>query len=251
MGSRRLRVKPAMRGYGQFCPVAKACEVVAERWTPLILREILCGSHRFSEIHNGLPLISRTLLSQRLRELEDAGVIRSVPKPAGRGREYFLTQAGEELRPIILGLGEWGQRWIRELRRDDLDAGLLMWDIQRRLELNRLPAGRVVVRFDFLNVPRHQQARRTWWLVLSPSDVDLCLRDPGYEVDLRLTADLKAFIKVWMGDIRLTEAIRAGQVSLDGPPRLLQAFPGWLKLNLLAGIERPPQSVPHGSRGRP
>lgn len=236
-----------MKGYGQFCPVAKACEVVAERWSPLILRELLCGSRRFSEVQRGLPLISRTLLTQRLRELENAGVIRSVPKSSGRGREYFLTQAGEELRPIILGLGEWGQRWIRELRRDDLDAGLLMWDIQRRLELDRLPAERVVVRFDFLNVPRHQLTRKTWWLVLSPQDVDLCLKDPGYEVDLHVTADLEAFIKVWMGDIRLTVAIRDGRVTLDGPRRLVQAFPGWLKLNLLAGIERPPQSVPHGS----
>lgn len=228
-----------MRGYGQFCPVAKACEVVAERWSPLILRELLCGSRRFNEVQRGLPLISRTLLTQRLRELEDAGVIRSVPKSSGGGREYFLTQAGEELRPIIMGLGEWGQRWTRELRREELDAGLLMWDIRRRLEIDRLPAERLVVRFDFVNVPRHQDARRTWWLVLLPPDVDLCLKDPGYEVNLRVTANLEAFVKVWMGDIRLTDAIGAGQVTLDGPRRLLQASPGWLKLNLLAGVERP------------
>ncbi len=228
-----------MKGYGQFCPVAKACEVVAERWTPLILRELLCGSHRFGELQNGLPLISRTLLSHRLRELEDAGVIRSVPKSSGRGRVYLLTKAGEELRPIIMGLGEWGQRWTREFRREHLDASLLMWDIRRRLDRDRLPAERTVVRFDFLNVPRHQHTRRTWWLVLEQSDVDLCLKDPGYDVNLRVTADLEAFVKVWMGDIRLTDAIGTGQVTLDGPRRLLQAFPGWLKLNVLAGVKRP------------
>jgi DNA-binding HxlR family transcriptional regulator len=234
-----------MKGYGQFCPVAKAAEVVAERWTPLILRELLCGSHRFSELQNGLPLISRTLLSQRLRELEDAGVIRSVPKPSGRGRVYLLTEAGEELRPIIMELGEWGQRWTRELRREHLDAGLLMWDMQRRLDRDRLPAERTVVRFDFLNVPRHQLARRTWWLVLTPSDVDICLKDPGYDVDLCVTADLEAFVKVWMGDIRLTDAIGAGQVTLDGPRPWVLAFPAWLRLSMLARVKRPAKS---GSR---
>jgi hypothetical protein len=121
----------------------------------------------------------------------------------------------------------------------------MMWDIRRRVEMDRLAAERVTVRFDFLNVPRHQHARRTWWLVLSPPDADLCLKDPGHEVDLRVTADLEAFVKVWMGDIRLTDAIRAGQVTLDGPRRLAQAFPGWLKLNLLADVERPANS---GSR---
>jgi DNA-binding HxlR family transcriptional regulator len=117
-----------MTGYGQFCPVAKAAEIVAERWTPLVLRELLCGSRRFNDLHRGLPLMSRTLLAKRLEQLEDAGIVRSVPRPRGRGREYHLTAAGEELRPLVERLGEWGQRWARaQVERGDLDPGLLMW----------------------------------------------------------------------------------------------------------------------------
>ncbi len=233
-----------MGGYGQFCPVAKACEVVAERWTPLILRELLCGSHRFGDIHRGVPLMSRTLLVQRLRALEDAGVIRSVPRSRGRGREYYPTPSGEELRDVIERLGEWGQRWARKkLDPDDLDAGLLMWDIQRRLDIEHLPGERVVVRFDFRGVPRGHRAKKTWWLVLKRPEVDLCLQDPGHDVDLVVDADLSAFTKVWMGDIRFTEAVRAGLLTIEGPRKLVRAFPTWLELNALAGVARPSRNA--------
>ena len=121
-GPRAVRTLEGMKGYGQFCPVAKAAEIVAERWTPLVLRELVCGSHRFSHLHRGVPLMSRTLLAQRLAQLEDAGIVRSAPRTKGRGREYFLTPAGEELRPLIDTLGEWGQRWARrQVSADDLD----------------------------------------------------------------------------------------------------------------------------------
>jgi len=130
-----------MRGYGQFCPVAKAAEIVAERWTPLVLRELLCGSRRFNDLHRGVPLMSRTLLAERLEQLEDAGIVRSVARPCGRRREYHLTPAGEELRPLIECLGEWGQRWARaQIGAGDLDPGLLMWDIHRRVNLEALPS---------------------------------------------------------------------------------------------------------------
>ena len=143
-----------MKGYGQFCPVAKAAEIVAERWTPLVLRELLCGSRRFNDLHRGVPLMSRTLLAGRLERLEDAGIVRSATRARGRGREYHLTAAGEELRPLIECLGEWGQRWARaQVGRGDLDPGLLMWDIHRRVNLEALPPERVVVRFDFRGVP--------------------------------------------------------------------------------------------------
>jgi DNA-binding HxlR family transcriptional regulator len=136
-----------MKGYGQFCPVAKAAEIVAERWTPLVLRELLCGSRRFSDLHRGLPLMSPTLLAQRLEQLEDAGIVRGVPRPHGRGREYQLTEAGEELRPLIDRLGEWGQRWARaKIDRGDLDAGLLMWDIHRRVDVDAQAPARLVYR---------------------------------------------------------------------------------------------------------
>ena len=228
-----------MKGYGQFCPVAKAAEIVAERWTPLVLRELLCGSRRFNDLHRGVPLMSRTLLAGRLKQLENAGVVRSVASPRGRGREYHLTAAGEELRPLIECFGEWGQRWARaQVDRGDLDPGLLMWDMQRRVNLEVLPQRRVVVRFDFRGVPATLRCTRTWWLVLERQAVDLCLRDPGYLVDVVVSADLRTLTRVWMGDVRLAEAVRAGLIRLDGPPSLVRAFPTWLTLSAFAGVER-------------
>src|SRR5262245_30964469 len=163
-----------MKGYGQFCPVAKAAEIFAERWTPLVLRELLCGSHRFSDLHRGVPLMSRTLLAQRLAQLEDAGIVRSAARAKGRGREYFLTPSGEEFRPVIEGLGEWGQRWARrQVSAEDLDPGLLMWDIRRRVNIDRLPDRRVVVRFDFRAVLRTLRRPTSFWLILEHRGVDV------------------------------------------------------------------------------
>src|SRR2546429_2696194 len=136
-------------GYGQFCPVAVACEIFAERWTPIILRSLFMGADRFNELLRGAPLISRSLLAKRLRDLEKAGVISSARLPVGAGYCYRLTRAGEEFRTVIEGLGNWGQRWTVRVKRDNLDAGLLMWAVRRRIALVRLPAGRVVVQFVF------------------------------------------------------------------------------------------------------
>jgi DNA-binding HxlR family transcriptional regulator len=229
-----------MKGYGQFCPVAKAAEIFAERWTPLVLRELVCGSHRFSDLHRGVPLMSRTLLAQRLQQLENAGIVRSVARTKGRGREYSLTPAGEEFRPVIQGLGEWGQRWARtRLDANDLDPGLLMWDIHRRLNVERFPARRVVVRFDFRGLPRVARCPNTYWLILERPNVDVCLKDPGFEVDLVVDSDLAALTKVWMGDARLDDMRRAGLIRLVGLRELVRAFPAWLALSGFAGIERP------------
>jgi DNA-binding HxlR family transcriptional regulator len=228
-----------MKGYGQFCPVAKAAEIVAERWTPLVLRELLCGSRRFNDLHRGVPLMSRTLLAERLEQLEHAGIVRSVPRPRGRGRDYYLTPAGEELRPLIERLGEWGQRWARaQIGRSELDPGLLMWDIHRRVNVDALPSKRVVVRFDFRGVPTIMRCPRTWWLVLERRQVDLCLKDPGYLVDIVVSADLRALTRVWMGDVRLAETVRDGLIRLDGPRSLVRAFPTWLTLSSFASVER-------------
>jgi DNA-binding HxlR family transcriptional regulator len=229
-----------MKGYGQFCPVAKTAEIIAERWTPLVLRELVCGSHRFSHLHRGVPLMSRTLLAQRLAQLEDAGIIRSAARTKGRGREYFLTPAGEELRPVIERFGEWGQRWARSrVGADDLDPGLLMWDIRRRVNVDRLPDRRVVVQFDFRAVPKTARSPATFWLILERRDVDVCLKYPGFEIDLLVDADLAALTKAWMGDVRLADAMRSGLVRIDGPSALVRAFPGWLALSEFAGVERP------------
>ena len=230
-----------MAGYGQFCPVAKAAEIFAERWTPLVLRELLAGSHRFSELQRGVPLMSRTLLARRLRELEDTGVIQRIPKSSGRGAEYYLTAAGQELQQVIERLGEWGQRWVRQEveSQEDLDPGLLMWDIHRRLNVGRLPSGRVVIQFDFRGVPKSCRTQKLFWLILKRPEVDVCLKDPGFGVDLSVSADLSALTKAWLGDIRLTDAMRSGLVRVEGPRKLVEAFPGWLALSGFAGVERP------------
>jgi DNA-binding HxlR family transcriptional regulator len=227
-----------MSGYGQFCPVAKASEVLAERWTPLVVRELLCGSHRFNELQRGVPLMSRSLLAKRLRDLEQTGVIERRPSGDGRGSEYHLTEAGEELRPIIMGLGAWGQRWARsELSRADLDPRLLMWDMQRNIETEALPAHRVVVRFRFTD-PAPGLPRVTW-LVLDRDQVDVCYQDPGFEVDLVVAGRLRALVAVWMGDTSMTAAIRAHELQVDGPRDLVRAFPGWLRRSIFASVERP------------
>jgi DNA-binding HxlR family transcriptional regulator len=198
-----------MKGYGQFCPVAVAAEVSAERWTPLILRELLAGAQRFNHIRHGVPLISRTLLAQRPRELEDAGVLQSRPLPSGRGREYGLTPAGEELRRVVDGLGAWGQRWATG-RFDPryLDVGLLMWNVRRGIDVERLPDRRIVLRFDFRALPAHDKGMRTWWLILERPDVDLCLKDAGFEVDVVVSAEAATMARIWMGHVLLSHFAR-------------------------------------------
>jgi DNA-binding HxlR family transcriptional regulator len=227
-----------MSGYGQFCPVAKASEVLAERWTPLVVRELLCGSHRFNALQRGLPLMSRSLLAKRLRELELAGVIERRPSGDGRGSEYHLTEAGEELRPIIMGLGAWGQRWARsEVSRADLDPRLLMWDMQRNIDTEALPPHRVVVRFRFTDVSPGRP--RVTWLILDGDQVDVCYKDPGYDVDLVVAGRLRALVGVWLGDTTMSAVIRAGELQVEGTRRLAEAFPSWLRRSIFAGVERP------------
>jgi DNA-binding HxlR family transcriptional regulator len=227
-----------MSGYGQFCPVAKASELLAERWTPLVVRELLCGSHRFNALHRGVPLMSRSLLAQRLRDLEVAGVVERRPSGDGRGSEYHLTEAGEELRPIIMGLGAWGQRWARsKISRADLDPRLLMWDMQRNIETEALPPHRVVVRFRFTDVG--PGLPRVTWLILDGDKVDVCYKDPGFEVDLVVAGRLRALVGVWLGDTSMSAVIRAGELQVEGARRLADAFPSWLRRSIFAGIERP------------
>ena len=228
-----------MKGYGQFCPVAVAAEIFAERWTPLILRELFAGERRFNDIRRGVPLISRSLLVVRLRELQDAGVVESRPLP-GRGREYRLTPAGEDLRPVVDGLGTWGQRWVNgQFDPQNIDIGVLMWNVRRRLDVKRLPARRVVVRFDFRAVPAHYKGMRTWWLIVQRPEIDLCLRDPGFDVDVVVTVEAATMARIWMGQIDLGQAVRSGAVRLEGPRPLVQALPGWLLLSHYARVGRP------------
>jgi DNA-binding HxlR family transcriptional regulator len=223
-----------VKGYGQFCPVAQALEIVGERWTLLVVRELLSGSRRFSEIQRGVPLMSPTLLSQRLARLERAGIVRKAAQ--GRGA-YEVTEAGRELWPVVESLGVWGQRWARrDVLPEHLDPALLMWDVRRRLEVAAMPHGRTVIKFSFRGQLRGQA---TWWLVVEDGEVDLCLTDPGHPVNVAASADLATMIRAWMGDIPLRAALRSGAITLAGPRHMIRAFPAWLKLNVLATVARP------------
>lgn len=219
--------------YGQFCPVAVASEIFAERWTPVILRELVLGSRRFNDIQRGVPRISRALLVKRLRDLAANGVITRA------GGEYRLTDAGEELGAIVEQLGRWGQRWTAPVRRDTLDARLLLWDMRRRIALDRLPNKRIVVRFDFRGVPAGHRAPRTYWLVLDRPIVDLCIIEPGFEVDLFVDADLTALSRAWLGELPIRQTLHDGAVKLTGDRQAVRDFPSWLLLSTLAAVPRP------------
>jgi DNA-binding HxlR family transcriptional regulator len=222
-------------GYSQFCPVSKAAEILCQRWTPLILRELLVGSSRFNEIRRGVPTCSPALLSKRLKELELAGVTeRSV---TDAGPVYSLTEAGLELFPLIHGLGVWGQRWARsDYGPDDLDPGLLLWDVRRYLAPGAFGERRVVIQLTFPSAPAR---RRYYWVVVEANGVDLCLTDPGFEVDVAVDADLRTLTQVWMGDARFVDALAEGRITLHGPRELTRRIPDWFGQHpILASVER-------------
>jgi DNA-binding HxlR family transcriptional regulator len=224
-----------MKGYGQFCPIAKAAEIFAERWTPLVLRELVVGSTHFNDLRRGVPLMSSSLLSQRLKRLEVEGIVERRPAPTGRGSEYHLTPAGRELKPLIMMMGDWGARWVRSrLAADDLDVSLLMWDMHRRVRPDHFLPRRVVVAFEFRDVVK---ARRRWWLVSEGGEVDLCVTDPGYEVDLFILTDLRTMTAVWIGDKRLGQAMASGQLEVHGPHQLRAKFSSWLGLSPFATVK--------------
>ena len=224
-----------MPEYGQFCPVSRGAEIFAERWTPLIVRELLNGSRRFSELQLGLPRISRNLLTQRLVSLAVAGVIERRPTARGRGFDYYLTPAGEELRPVVEALGAWGYRWAgTDLPAARQDPVLLMWFIRRRVQVRALRRARTVVRFEF------RRPRRSFWLRIEPPSVELCFTDEGFDVDLTVDADLATLTAVWLGRMRLADALAAGAVRLEGDDDARPLFGRWFGLSPFAdgGAER-------------
>jgi len=218
-----------MGAYNQFCPVARACTALTDRWTPLVLRELLMGSYRFNDLRKGVPLMSRSLLATRLRQLEEAGVVARIPKPDGKGQEYRLTAAGEQARPIIEQLAVWGDRWLRApLREEELDPGLLMWDLRRGLDLTATGTRRVVVKFALDGLPRSRHAVSTWWLLVEAGSADLCVTDPGHRVDLTVRADLEAFTAFWIGRAGWTLARAEGRIRVEGPGKEAEALARWL-----------------------
>jgi DNA-binding HxlR family transcriptional regulator len=223
-----------MPEYHQYCPVARATEVFADRWTPLIVRELLAGSRHFNELERGLPGISRSLLTSRLRRLEESGVInRSTITP--NTVDYELTEAGRDLQRVIDILGAWGARWaFGDPRPEELDPVLLLWRMHRRIYLDRLPSGRTIVELDFGG-----RGGRRLWLVLERREVSVCLRPPGFRPHLVVHADLSLFYRVWLGAVDYASARRDGRISVDGPAPLARAFPTWFKWSPMARWVRP------------
>jgi DNA-binding HxlR family transcriptional regulator len=215
--------------YGQFCPVAKASEIFATRWTPLIVRELMMGAHSFNDIHRGVPLISRAVLVARLRELEEHGVIERRPRTDGIGLDYFLTAAGEALRPVVAALGQWGMAYTQDrIKRSDLDPALLIWGLRRRVDVNALPDRRVVLRFEFSGVPASRTKFRIMWLILGRSGIDVCMKDPGFAVDLTLRGNIRDYVEVYLGHAKWRNAAGTA-LQFDGDQKIAKALPVWLQ----------------------
>jgi DNA-binding HxlR family transcriptional regulator len=207
---------------GQFCSIARALDVLGERWSLLVVREVLCGSHRFGDIRRGIPRISRTMLSARLRELVDVGVLARTD--ASAGPTYELTPAGRELETIVRDLGVWGQRWLpRTLPRDELDADALLWDVQRRIRSDVLPKTPIVVRIELADVRGRAGVR---FMLLRRSEVSLCSENPGFPEELRIRGSLRTLTAWWRGDLSLAEA-RASGMTIEGRREHVRAFPSW------------------------
>lgn len=223
-----------MKSYGQFCPVAKAAQLFCRRWTPLIVRDLSAGPLRFSDIQRGVPLMSPALLSRRLRELVLEGVVVRHREQGKRATTYRLSPSGEELVPLVVLLGTWGQRFTRrDLAADEVDLGLFLWAFQRSVDRTAFGARRTVIRLDVAGQPR---GKRRWWFVNDPGSLDLCLEDPGHEVDLYIAASLQDLIRLWRGDLELAEAIARGRLAVDGPSPLRRAFRAWFGVSVLAHI---------------
>lgn len=221
--------------YQQFCPVAMASEILCKRWTMLLLRELSCGSTRFNDLRRGLPRMSPALLSQRLKELEAAGIVTRV-RGDGGAFDYRLTASGQELGPVVMALGAWGHRWIESaVSLEQLDASLLMWDMRRNLDPDPLPDRRVVIAFRYTDLPK---TRRDWWLLVSPQGTDLCAVDPGFEVDLYAVTDLRTMTAIWMGMETVAAAKAAGRLTLTGDRKLASGMQTWLGLSKFAGEKR-------------
>lgn len=226
--------------YGQICPVSKAAELLGERWTLLIIRELVLGTTRFNDFQRALSQISPTLLTKRLNQLQEAGLVIRKTMPDQRRIEYHPTAACKELEPIILGLGEWGMRWARgQMNEDELDVEMLMYDLHRRIDVAQLPGGRTVVKFRFRNLPKFGH----WWIVIEPDGTRvLCVHNPKVPVDIELITDLRTMSHVWAGDVGIRMAKDTRRVELKGDPILIRTISSWLRPGTFSHIR--PESGP-------
>ncbi len=223
-----------MKSYGQFCPVAKAAELFCERWTPLIIRDLAAGACRFSELQRGVPLMSPTTLSRRLKQLEAEGVVERRRSKSGRSWTYHLTAAGEDFIPLVKGLGVWGQRWTRRQLKDrEIDLGLLLWTLERSVKADAFGGARTTVRVKFTDLPDN---RNRWWFVNEGGHCMLCIEDPGFEVGLWLSCTLPDMIHLVRGDLPLGEALASGRLEAIGETAVAARLRDWLNLSPLAGI---------------
>ncbi len=220
-------------GYHQFCPVAMASEVLCKRWTVVLLRELLAGSTRFNDLRKGVPRMSPALLSTRLKELEQAGILERQATKDRKVFDYVLTEAGRDLQGVVMGIGTWGQRWVEsKVSLKNLDPSLLMWDMHRNIDPTPMPDRRCVIQFLY---PELQKARRSWWLLVDPpGEVDLCSVDPGFDVDLYVTSDLKTMTAIWMGLSTVEQEVDAGNLVLTGNRVLARRMQAWLGLSPFA-----------------
>jgi DNA-binding HxlR family transcriptional regulator len=224
-----------MAGYGQFCPMAKATELIGEKWTLLVLRELLLGTTRFSDFQRAISRMSPTLLAKRLRQLERCGIIIRKRLSGRAGHEYRLTAAGKELGPLVEILSVWGMRWARgQLTDDELDVEFLMRELQRRLQTERLPDGETVICLIFDELTKH----KTWWLLVDGAAVDLCTTDPGKDVDLYVSSNVRTMVEVWEGDLDMRTALRDGSVKAHGPRHLVRTMPDWFGGCLYKDVKR-------------
>lgn len=225
-----------MKRYGQFCPVAKAAEILGDPWSILIVREMLLGGDKFSSLQRGLPRISPTVLTTRLKELQANGVIAKRPVSGRRGHEYRLTRAGRELSALIEAYATWGMRWARdEMDQDDLDITFLMFDMQRGIDTSSFPDGETVLQFTFPDLDQFSR----WWLICARSEVDLCYDDPGKDVHCYITSPSKMLIEAWMGDISLSTVVASDQFQIVGDTQLRRSFAKWFARSSAANIPRP------------
>jgi DNA-binding HxlR family transcriptional regulator len=221
-----------MKSYGQFCPIAKAAEIFCERWTALVIRNLGAGAERFGDIHRGVPHMSATLLTQRLRQLEAEGLVERRRSDTGKSWTYHLTRAGAEFLPLVGALGIWGQRWTRrELAEGELDLGLLIWGLEYSVDPAAFGPERHVLRLEVSDQPDH---KRFFWFVSEGENLDLCVSDPGGGTDLFLEATLEDLIRVYRGDITLAAAIEDGRLTVDGTLKLSRRLSRWFNFDSLA-----------------
>lgn len=224
-----------MKSYGQFCPVAKASELFCERWTPLIVRDLAAGASRFSELQRGVPLMSPTLLSKRLKQLESEGIVETRKAKTGRGKTYHLTESGQEFIPLVIALGTWGQRWSRrQLVKGEIDLGLLVWSLERSADPTAFGKTPALVEVEFTDQPKN---KRLWWFMNRDDGCELCLDHPGFEVDLYLASTLADMIYVVRGDLPLTRALSSGRLEAYGTVKARKALRAWLNLSPLTQVK--------------